>query len=44
MSYHTRVTTSNDFYTSLEMARELAADVKGMLRQKDPTAEFFPYR
>lgn len=44
MSYHTRVTTSVDFYSSLEKARELAADIKGMLIQKDPEAEFFPYR
>lgn len=44
MSYHTRVTKSYDFYSSLEKAREIAADVKGMLTQKDPSAEFFPYR
>lgn len=44
MSYHTRVTKSYDFYTSLEKAREIAADIEGMLKQKDASAEFFPYR
>ena len=33
-----------DFYSSLEKAREIAADVKGMLQKTDETAEFFPYR
>lgn len=44
MSYHTTVTKSYDFYSSLESARELAADVKEMLQKKDDSVEFFPYR
>lgn len=44
MSYHTTVIKSYDFYSSLEKAREIADDVKAMLRKKDPSAEFFPYR
>lgn len=44
MSYHTTVTKSYDFYSSLESARELAAEVKQILQKKDESVEFFPYR
>lgn len=44
MSYHTRVTTSSDFYTALAEARRIADDIKSVIVQKDASAEFFPYR
>lgn len=44
MSYHTAVTTSYDFYTTLKEARHIADDIKSMITQHDPTAVFFPYR
>lgn len=44
MSYHTTVTTSNDFYTALEEARKLANDIHHTISEKDQSAVFFPYR
>lgn len=44
MSYHTRVTTSYDFYTAMEEARKLGADIKEVISKKDASVNFFPYR
>lgn len=44
MSYHTAVTTSYDFYTTLKQARNIADDIKSDIVEHDPSAVFFPYR
>lgn len=44
MSYHTTVTKSYDFYTSLEEARKLADQIQGEMLKHDESAVFFPYR
>lgn len=45
MSYHTSLTASSDFYTSLRNARIIANDVKSMLEAKlNRPVKFYPYR
>lgn len=44
MSYHTAVTISHDFYTTLKQARLIAEDIKSNIMEYDQSAIFFPYR
>jgi len=44
MSYHTTLIKSKEFYSALQHARTIAADVQTMLNENDLDLVFFPYR
>lgn len=44
MSYHTSVSRSYDFYTTLKEARKLTDSVIDEFKKHDDEAKFFPYR
>ncbi|XP_055296529.1 NPC intracellular cholesterol transporter 1 homolog 1b [Sitodiplosis mosellana] len=43
MSYHTSVSKSYDFYTSLREARKVSDSIADVIRKHDDEAKFFPY-
>lgn len=42
-TYHTTAVTSRQFYTALEQARLIAADIQQMLDERQAGVEIFPY-